>query len=181
MQAIDAMVIHHDGEEVGFYGCIAGKGLFNDVQREKLRAFTAAVGEELSASGYRGWYDTDYILATDGQFFPTEANLRNTNMTYVVDLAKLLYGPNWEELVSIRTNDKFIKQNLNGITYSHLKDVLSDIMFPIDQALEGVIITESMRSKFGRGKFGYAIFGDGQEITKQIEQVLEAKVDQINN
>lgn len=179
VQAVDSMVIRHDGEEVGFYGCIAGKGLFNDAQREKLHAFTAAVGEELSAVGYRGWYDTDYILATDGQFSPTEANLRNTSMTYVVELAKLLYGDNWEELVSIRTDDKFIRQNLNGVTYTQLKDTLSDIMFPIDQVQEGVIITESMRSKFERGKFGYAIFGDGQDRTREIELALEKKVDQI--
>lgn len=177
IQAIDAMVIRHDGEEVGFYGCIAGKGLFDSDRREKLRAFTFAVGEELSAAGYRGWFDTDYILATDGTISPTEANLRNTSMTYVVDLAKLLFGDGWEDAVSIRTNDKFIRKNLDGVTYAQLKESLAEIMFPVGGLSEGVVITESMRSKFGRGKFGYAIFGASQDRTREIEEDLERRVD----
>ncbi|MBP6044656.1 MAG: hypothetical protein WAT72_04675 [Microgenomates group bacterium] len=181
VQAIDAMVIRHDGEEVGFYGCVAGKGLFDETQADTLRKFTSAVGEELSAEGYRGWYDTDYILATDGQISPTEANLRRTSMSYVVDLAKLLYGDNWEEEVSIRTNDKFIRQNLHGISYAQLKEALSDIIYPMEAEKAGVVFTESMRSKFGRGKFGYAILGDGQERTREIELLLEVKVNALQS
>ena len=179
IQAVDAMAIHHTEEEVSFYGCIAGKGLFTPQQRQKLHDFTLAVGGELNELGYRGWFDTDYILATDGQFFPTEVNLRRTSMCYAVDLAKLLYGEDWENVVSIRTNDKFIRQNLHGMTYGKLKETLADIMYPINGAQEGVIITESMRSKFGRGKFGYLIFGDGQDRTKEIEEALEAKLEQV--
>lgn len=179
IQAVDAMVIHHHDEEVGFYGCIAGRGLFTPEQRSKLHDFTVAVGQGLSESGYRGWYDTDYILAMDGKFSSTEANLRRTSMCYAVDLAKLLFGDDWESTVSIRTNDKFIRPNLNGMTYGQLKETISDIMYPIDGAKEGVIITQSMRSKFGRGKFGYLIFADGQDRTKQIEEILEARLEQI--
>lgn len=176
VQATDAMVIHHHGEEVGFYGCIGGKGLFTPEQRQKLLDFTLAVGQELSELGYRGWYDTDYVLATDGQFSPTEVNLRRTSMCYVVDLARLLYGENWEEIISIRTNDKFIRENLCGITYQKLKEILADIIYPINGLKEGVIITESMRSKFGRGKFGYLIFGDGQDRTRELERILETRL-----
>lgn len=176
VQAVDAMVIHRHGEEVGFYGCIGGKGLFTPEQRQKLLDFTLAVGQELSELGYRGWYDTDYILATDGRFSPTEVNPRRTSMCYVVDLARLLYGENWEEIVSVRTNDKFIRENLYGITYKKLKEILADIMYPINGAKEGVIITESMRSKFGRGKFGYLIFGDGQDRTRELERILETRL-----
>lgn len=177
VQAVDAMVIHHHGDEVGFYGCIGGKGLFTPEQRQKLLDFTLAVGQELSELGYRGWYDTDYILAIDGQFSPTEVNLRRTSMCYVVDLARLLYGENWEEIVSVRTNDKFIRENLYGITYKKLKEILADIIYPINGLKEGVIITESMRSKFGRGKFGYLIFGDGQDRTREIEEILEERLE----
>lgn len=179
IEAVDAMAIHHTEEKVSFYGCIAGKGLFTPQQYQKLHDFTLAVGRELSELGYRGWYDTDYILATDGQFFPTEANLRRTSMCYAIDLAKLLYGEDWENIISIRTNDKFIRQNLYGMTYGKLKEALVDVMYPINGIQEGVIITESVRSKFGRGKFGYLIFGDGQDRTKQIEEVLEARLEQV--
>lgn len=179
IQAVDAMVIHHHDEEVGFYGCIAGRGLFTPEQRSKLHDFTVAVGQELSELGYRGWYDTDYILATDGQFSPTEANLRRTSMCHAIDLAKLLYGEDWEDEISIRTNDKFIRENLHGMTYRQLRETLSDLMYPINGAREGIIITESMRLKFGRGKFGYLIFGDGQDRTKQIEETLESRLEQI--
>jgi len=179
VQAVDAMVIHHYKEEVGFYGCIAGKGLFTPEQSRKLHDFTVAVGQELSEMGYRGWYDTDYILATDGQFSPTEANLRRTSMCYAIDLARLLYGPEWEENISIRTNDKYIRDNLYGVTYGKLKEFLSGLMYPISESQEGIIITQSMRTKFGRGKFGYLIFGGSQDRTKQIEETLESRLEQI--
>ena len=172
------MVIRHKKEDVDFYGCIGGKGLFTPEQRGILYDFTYAVGEELSELGYRGWYDTDYILATDGQISPTEANLRRTSMCYAIDLAKLLYGEDWENTVSIRTNDKFIRPNLHGISYGRLKKMFSGIMYPINGVKEGVIITQSVRSKFGRGKFGYLIFGEGQDRTKEIEEALERKVAQ---
>jgi hypothetical protein len=179
IQAVDSMVIHHEGEDVEFYGCIGGKGLFTPKQYSKLYDFTYAVGQEISNLGYRGWYDTDYILAKDGQFSPTEANLRRTSMCYAVDLAKFLYGESWEKTVSIRSNDKFIRPNLHGISYSQLKELLSDILYPMEGEKEGVIISESVRSKFGRGKFGYLIFGDGQDRTKEIEERLESSIDRI--
>lgn len=179
IQAVDAMDIRHKGEDVEFYGCIGGKGLFTPEQHGKLYNFTQAVGREISSLGYRGWYDTDYLLAKDGRFFPTEANLRRTSMCYAIDLARLLYGEDWEQKVAVRTNDKFIRPNLHGVSYRQLKETLSDILYPISGEKEGVIISQSMRSKFGRGKFGYLIFGDSQDRTKEIEGKLESTLNKI--
>lgn len=179
LQAIDAMVIHHVGQDVGFYGCIGGKDLFNKQQEKQLSEFTLAVGEELSKLGYRGWYDTDYILTPEGNFYTAEVNLRRTSMSYVVDIAKLLFGDDWESQVAVRTNDKFIRENLHGLSYTELKDLLSGLIYPINDEKRGIIITQSMRSKFGRGKFGYLIFGTDQDDTKTIEEELELRMDDI--
>ncbi|PIR80276.1 MAG: hypothetical protein COU25_00960 [Candidatus Levybacteria bacterium CG10_big_fil_rev_8_21_14_0_10_35_13] len=176
LQAIDAMVIHHEGQSVGFYGCIGGKDLFNPSQQRNLREFTLAVGQELSELGYRGWYDTDYILTPEGNFYAAEVNLRRTSMCYVVDVAKLLFGEDWESSIAVRTNDKFIREGLQGVSYEQLKNLLSGLMYPIDEERRGVIITQSMRSKFGRGKFGYLIFGKDQDETKIIEEQLEQRI-----
>lgn len=179
LQAVDAMVIHHDGQDVGFYGCIGGKGLFTEEQGKQLRDFTLAVGKELSNLGYRGWYDTDYILTPEGNFYTAEVNLRRTSMAYVVDIAKVLFGDEWESKIAFRTNDKFIRPNLNGITYAQVKELLSGLMYPISGDNRGVIITQSVRSKFGRGKFGYSIFGESQDDTKAIEEELELRMESV--
>lgn len=180
LQAIDAMVIHHEGSDVGFYGCIGGKDLFNQSQQNDLREFTLLVGQELSTLGYRGWYDTDYILTPEGSFYTAEVNLRRTSMSYVVDIAKLLFGEDWESKIAVRTNDKFIRQNLHGVSYQEIKDSLSGLMYPMEDENRGVIITQSVRSKFGRGKFGYLIFGIDQDDTKAIEEELEIRMSGIN-
>lgn len=179
LQSVDAMVIHHEGSNVGFYGCIGGKDLFDQNQEDTLRNFTLAVGQELSNLGYRGWYDTDYILTPNGSFYTAEVNLRRTSMSYVVDTAKLLFGSDWEAQVAVRTNDKFIRHNLYGLSYAGLKDVLAGLTYPISDEKRGVIITQSMRSKYGRGKFGYLIFGNNQDDTKSIEEELELKMESV--
>ncbi|MFD5490487.1 GNAT family N-acetyltransferase [Streptomyces virginiae] len=43
-----------------------------------LLAFGAAVGRELAASGYRGWFDVDFVVDAEGRLAPTETNLRLT-------------------------------------------------------------------------------------------------------
>lgn len=34
-----------------------------------------------------------------------------------IDLAKFLHGEDWEKTISIRTNDKYIRPNLHGVSY----------------------------------------------------------------
>lgn len=176
VQAVSAMSIHRNGDEVEFYGSTIGHGLFTDKQHELLEKINIAVGQEHARLGYRGWYDTDFILAEDGHFYLTETNVRRTGTTYMVDLVRKLFGEDWENKITMIANDKYIRPHLEGITYAQLKDKLSGLLYPIEEKSRGIILTQSIRSMFKRGKFGYAAIGINLEDAESLEDELEKRL-----
>ncbi|MFE2362039.1 hypothetical protein, partial [Streptomyces virginiae] len=61
-----------------YRGATVGPGAVPDRAEKPLLAFGAAVGRELAASGYRGWFDVDFVVDAEGRLAPTETNLRLT-------------------------------------------------------------------------------------------------------
>ncbi|MFD4241668.1 GNAT family N-acetyltransferase [Streptomyces sp. NPDC058525] len=61
-----------------YAGATVGPGVVPAWAEKPLGAFGAAVGRELAAGGYRGWFDVDFVTAGEGRLAPTEANLRLT-------------------------------------------------------------------------------------------------------
>ncbi|MFE5767824.1 GNAT family N-acetyltransferase [Streptomyces sp. NPDC056485] len=62
----------------GYRGATVGPGVVPAWARMPLLAFGEAVGRELSAAGYRGWFDVDFVADGSGRLAPTETNLRLT-------------------------------------------------------------------------------------------------------
>ncbi|MEV4971184.1 GNAT family N-acetyltransferase [Streptomyces scopuliridis] len=67
-----------DVADTAYRGATVGPGAVPDRAASIALRFGHAVGVELAASGYRGWYDVDFVAATDGRLAPTEINLRLT-------------------------------------------------------------------------------------------------------
>ncbi|MFJ3876177.1 GNAT family N-acetyltransferase [Streptomyces sp. NPDC090077] len=67
-----------DVADGGYRGATVGPGVVPGRLVGPLLAFGAAVGRELAASGYRGWFDVDFVTDAAGRLAPTEANLRLT-------------------------------------------------------------------------------------------------------
>ncbi|MFI1147874.1 MULTISPECIES: GNAT family N-acetyltransferase [Streptomyces] len=67
-----------DVADSGYRGATVGPGVVPAWAREPLLAFGEAVGRELSAAGYRGWFDVDFVADGAGRLAPTETNLRLT-------------------------------------------------------------------------------------------------------
>jgi len=179
IQAVDAMVIHHDDEAVGFYGCLLAKGLFTEEQNKKLKQMSETIGQELSKLGYRGWYDVDYILSQAGEFYTTECNLRRTSICYMLDLAELLFGEDYENKMAMRSNDKYIRPNIKDLSYRDIKSALAPVLYPMNEQQRGIIITQSFRSMYNRGKFGYVSIGKDQKDTRDIELQLDGILSKI--
>lgn len=173
VQAVSGMMIHRSGEELEFYGSRMGHGLFTESQQQYMESINIAIGKEHARIGYRGWYDTDFILSETGPLYLTETNVRRTGTTYMVDLARKLFGSDWEARMAMIANDKYIRTHLEGLTHAQLKDKLSGLLYPIHGESRGIILTQSMRSMLGRGKFGYAAIGPTQEDAEYIEAGLE--------
>ncbi|MFD9411184.1 GNAT family N-acetyltransferase [Streptomyces sp. NPDC059989] len=67
-----------DVADGGYRGATVGPGVVPAWAEQPLLAFGAAVGRELAASGYRGWFDVDFVTDRAGRLAPTETNLRLT-------------------------------------------------------------------------------------------------------
>ncbi|CAM5658088.1 hypothetical protein SAVIM338S_06699 [Streptomyces avidinii] len=67
-----------DVADGGYRGATVGPGVVPGWAREPLLGFGRAVGRELSAAGYRGWFDVDFVADGTGRLAPTETNLRLT-------------------------------------------------------------------------------------------------------
>ncbi|MFD9358728.1 GNAT family N-acetyltransferase [Streptomyces sp. NPDC060031] len=62
----------------GYRGATVGPGVVPAWAEKPLLSFGDAVGRELAAAGYRGWFDVDFVADGAGRLAPTEANLRLT-------------------------------------------------------------------------------------------------------
>ncbi|MFE6844952.1 GNAT family N-acetyltransferase [Streptomyces sp. NPDC057686] len=62
----------------GYRGATVGPGVVPAWAQQPLLAFGEAVGRELAAAGYRGWFDVDFVADGAGRLAPTETNLRLT-------------------------------------------------------------------------------------------------------
>ncbi|MFF1492162.1 hypothetical protein [Streptomyces sp. NPDC058304] len=62
----------------GYRGATVGPGVVPAWAEKPLLAFGEAVGRELAAAGYRGWFDVDFVADGAGRLAPTETNLRLT-------------------------------------------------------------------------------------------------------
>lgn len=67
-----------DVADGGYRGATVGPGVVPAETQGPLLAFGAAVGRELAAAGYRGWFDVDFVSDGAGGLAPTETNLRLT-------------------------------------------------------------------------------------------------------
>ncbi|MFJ2649931.1 GNAT family N-acetyltransferase [Streptomyces sp. NPDC087420] len=67
-----------DVRGTAYQGVTVGPGAVPGRVEAAALAFGEAVGRELAANGYRGWYDVDFVAAPGGRLAPTEINLRLT-------------------------------------------------------------------------------------------------------
>ncbi|MFE7773390.1 GNAT family N-acetyltransferase [Streptomyces sp. NPDC057445] len=65
-----------DVEDTVYQGATVGPGVVPGQLDSYAVEFGHAVGRELARTGYRGWYDVDFVAAPDGRLAPTETNLR---------------------------------------------------------------------------------------------------------
>lgn len=74
----DVGVAVMDVKGTAYRGATVGPGVVPDGPAAIALRFGHAVGRELAASGYRGWYDVDFVTAPADRLAPTEINLRLT-------------------------------------------------------------------------------------------------------
>jgi hypothetical protein len=123
-----------------YIGAIISPDLFRPLLDKKLRCIGYAVGQAAAKLGYRGVFNIDTILGNDGQVYCIEINARRTSVKYILDMVEILFGPNAISK-SIITNERFASKILRNLTYSDVRSLLSEYLFPMRGKPVGVIIT----------------------------------------
>lgn len=74
----DVGVAVMDVRGTAYQGATVGPCAVPDPAAGVASRFGHAVGEQVAATGYRGWFDVDLVAGPDGRLSPTEINLRLT-------------------------------------------------------------------------------------------------------
>lgn len=131
----------------------------------QIMDFNLVIGHALSAFGYRGNYDIDFIISKNGELFVNEINLRKTGGTHVLDIKDQLklFG---KSLMFLRySNPKLCDIGLNSFykccdkwRFNHDKE--KGLIFVMTRGLEN-----------GRGSIGFISVADtpsqANELGKQ--------------
>ncbi len=130
-------VINSLGE---FLGVGIGKGAVPDWLRERIAAGVMVIANEYYRIGYRGFFDVDMVVGSDGRPYSVETNIRRTGGTHVFDLARNMWGEdqsNWGYLLS---EDVFFYRG-ETVSAEEVMARTKRLLYPMADSNEGVVIS----------------------------------------
>lgn len=160
--------------EGNFKGVEIGKGAVQKEAADLLFSSGKIWGEYLKRMGYRGFFEMDYIPRSIKEIYPVEANIRRTGGTHVHELAEKLLGSDYQENYYVVANNLYNAPLYQGKKYMQLKADLEDLLFPIRQKKEGVVLT--IVNLLQRGQLGYLVIGPSRERTTEIEEIFQKRI-----
>lgn len=128
------------GDKGDFLGVALGKNLLDNQTRSELRRISLEIGKKFWKLGYKGFFDIDFILSNNDIPYIIETNMRRTGGTHVYDVAKTLFGNNWEKNCFIISQDNFC-YGKKKLSEKQIIDKMKEIMYPIRGEKEGIIIS----------------------------------------
>ncbi len=153
-----------------FKGVEISANVFNDQIRARIIDTGFFLGEKLSAQGYRGYYELDFIAAKNNELYVTESNIRRTGGTHVYQTALKLFGEDFLHKTYILSENLYHLPENGGWTFQHLFQKLKPILFNKSHK-EGLFITSVNLLK--QGNFGYIIFGKNKKRAGEMEAEME--------
>lgn len=129
--------------------------------------FGFEVAKFYQKSGYRGFFDIDFVYGINGRLAPLESNLRRTGGTHVYELGKRLLGESFEKKYYLVANNICDSPKLKGKSFSEIKRIFSKLLYPIKEQKEGVILT--IYSYLKMGKLGYVVIGKNKKKANKME------------
>lgn len=89
-----------------FQGTVIGKSVLTEEISIKISKSAMIIGKHFQSLGYRGIFDIDYVISKENGVFAVETNARRTGGTHVYDLARRLFGDDFQNHYLI-SNDHF--------------------------------------------------------------------------
>lgn len=141
------------GEGGNFLGVIVGKKLMSEQINAKLVRIGYAIGKRYWELGYRGFFDIDFVISHGEEPYAIETNARRTGGTHIFDIAKGVFGSNWNKNAYFFSQDSF-EYGKRILSVEVLFKKTEHILFPVQNRQKGVIITLVSKQL---PKFGFVI------------------------
>jgi hypothetical protein len=159
-----AQLFDKEGE---FSGIALGKDILDAELEQRMERMSLAIGRKYRDLGYRGYFDVDFAVSKDDQLYALETNTRRTGGTHVFDLAKRLFGNDWQRYV-LHSNDSF-NYGPDNIPAAEVLDKLNDILYPIQGRKEGLVISLLDQTM---PIMGYVLIGEEAQAVAELQVQL---------
>lgn len=167
--------LYYCGMRVSPQGVFRGVEIHNDVLTDRVAAQIVDtgffVGERYAASGYRGYYDVDFIAAKNGELYVTESNVRRTGGTHVYKAASHLFGRDFMYDTYILSNNGYVLPKTITRAFGEILSRLTPILFN-KKTREGLIICSE--NLLRQGNLAYIIFAHNKKRAYEIEEQMES-------
>jgi hypothetical protein len=166
--------LYHCGLRVLPNGVFKGIEINENIITDRVAARIIDTGfyiaEQYVASGYRGFFDVDFVAAKNGEIYVTESNARRTGGTHVWSATLRLIGKDFMTDRFVFSDNAFSFAEHRRVSFTELLTTLSPILFD-KKTKEGVVVTSSNLLKYHR--IGYIIFGVNEKRALEIEREME--------
>jgi len=165
--ALAGQIVDHIGR---YIGAIISPDAFPIHLRNSLFDLGHKLGVEASRMGYRGAFNFDTVLASDGQIYFVEMNARRTSVKYILDMGTHLFGETCLNEMSLISNERFSSKKLKNLSYLDVRSLLSSFLFPMAGKPQGVIITiaSSLRTYARTPQLGFVVVGNDLLVVQHI-------------
>lgn len=130
------------------------------------------IAERLQAMGYVGHFDLDTVIDDDDRVFLLEVNSRRTGGTHVHEFACFRLGPDYSKEMTLLGHNKLPTGNIT--CFDELLDAIGDLLYPIQSAKRGVVIT--VTSALAVQEFGCILVAASTQEALQLQQQLLARL-----
>lgn len=151
-----------------FKGVEIGKGAVPASLENHLYTYGKTYAEFLKNVGYMGFFDVDFVFGKNKALYPVESNIRRTGGTHVYEIGKRVLGDDFVNKYYIVAINEYPASKMEGKKYKEVRNLLNELLFPMNGKKEGVIIT--VCSELEKGKIGYVVIGENKERVNQIEE-----------
>lgn len=157
------MLVTNDGV---FHGIEVGEDIMSERVAAQIKDTGFYIAERYGESGYRGYFDVDFVPSRSGEIYVTESNVRTTGGTFVYKTARALFGEDFMYDTYLFSNNGYDLSHLKRQTFPLILDRLSPVLF--DPATkEGIVVTSENMLKMQ--KLAFILFAKTKKRAAEIE------------
>jgi hypothetical protein len=155
-----------------FAGVLISRELMQASWYQRLEKYGLQIAQKLQEMGYVGHFDIDTIVDDRGHLYLLEINTRRTGGTYVHEFAKLTFGKDYLDKVSLLCNNAVKCNGINKL--ESLVESLDDLLFPISGADRGIVIT--VTSSLAESEFGCILVAPNEQELLRLQQEMFSRL-----